>query len=99
MSHLKFSKWPPFSRWPPKITYGTCPLDVWLIKPLLNYYAKCKQCHFDLYLNKSYLRGNKMATTFKMATLNVIFRHHLCSLIALKMVESNFKIDCKSGTN
>ena len=35
---------------------------------------KCEQCQFDLFFNKSYLGRNKMATTFKMEALNVIFR-------------------------
>ena len=98
MSHLKFSKWPPFSRWPPKITYCTCRWGVWLIKLLLNYYVECKQRHFDLFFIQSYLGGNKMATTFKMVALNVLFRRRSSLLVnCFKNGESNFKIGCKSG--
>ena len=54
---------------------------------------------FDLFFNKSYLGRNKMATTFKMATLNVIFRHWSSLLVnCYKNVASYFKIDHKSGT-
>ena len=67
-------------------------------KTLLNYYVKCKQYHFDLFFNKSYLGRNKMATTFKMAALNVMFRHWSSLLIdCYKNRASNFKIDRKSG--
>ena len=73
-------------------------LGVWLIRPLLNYYVKCKQCHFDLFFNKSYLGRNKMATIFKMVALNVMFRHWSSLLIdCYKNRASNFKIDPKSG--
>ena len=66
-------------------------------KPLLNHYVKCKECHFDLFINNSYLKRNKMGTTFKMVALNhlnIIFKRR--SSLLGNSLKSNFKIDCKS---
>ena len=59
-----------------------------------------KTMPFGYMFNKSCLGRNKMATIFKMATLNIIFRHWSSLLVyCFKNVVSDFKNDYKSGNN